>query len=177
QEAWEAASKNPNILAYDNFTGSGPYDDKELSDEFYWAASELYITTGDSKYLKALKASPHYLETPKGNIEADGEMFWGYTAPLATISLAVVPNGLGDDQIKVARKNLIATSDNFVGQINNEGYHIPYTVEEYPWGSNSSFVNRAIFLIYANDFTGDIKYVKAAANAMDYLLGANPMNL
>ncbi|ORQ05704.1 hypothetical protein B7971_08625, partial [Vibrio cholerae] len=48
---------------------------------------------------------------------------------------------------------------------------------EYPWGSNSSFVNRAIFLIYANDFTGDIKYVKAAANAMDYLLGANPMNL
>lgn len=177
QQAWDSANQHANIFAYDNFTGSGPYDDSELSDEFYWAASELYITTGESKYLTALKKSPHYLETPKGNIEADGEMFWGYTAPLGTVSLAVVPNRLGDDQVKIAQKNLITTADNFVNQIKNEGYHIPYTVEEYPWGSNSSFVNRGILLIYAHDFTGDSKYIKAAANAMDYLLGANPMNL
>ncbi|MDF5278918.1 glycosyl hydrolase [Vibrio parahaemolyticus] len=177
EEAWKSASRSPNIFAYDNFTGSGPYDDSELSDEFYWAASELYITTGDSKYADALKSSSHYLETPKGDIEATGEMFWGYTAPLGTVSLAIVPNGLGEEHVKIARNNLIETADNFVNQIKNEGYHIPYTVEEYPWGSNSSFVNRSMLLIYAYDFTGDLMYVKAAANAMDYLLGANPMNL
>ncbi len=30
--------------------GGGNYDDKNVSDEFYWAASELFITTGKDEY-------------------------------------------------------------------------------------------------------------------------------
>ena len=177
QNAWQAANKYDNIFAYNNFVGSGPYGDFELKDEFYWAAAELYITTGKKVYGDYLTSSPFYLNTPKGDIKATGDIFWQYTAPLATISLAVVPNKLAADVTKQARENIIKTAQAYQQQIKNEGYHIPYSVKGYPWGSNSNFVNRSIFLIYAYDFTQDIKYVKAATSAMDYLLGANPLNL
>ncbi|WP_413701094.1 glycoside hydrolase family 9 protein [Psychromonas sp. KJ10-10] len=177
ENAWQAAQKFPEIYAYDNFTGSGPYDDFSLTDEFYWASAELFITTGKNEYQEFLKASPHYLETPLGNLASQGDIFWQYTAPLGTISLAIVPNQLGTKSINLAQQNIIKTAKSYQVQIDNEGYRIPYSVEQYPWGSNSNLVNRGLFLIYANDFTADISFVKVASNAMDYLLGANPMDI
>lgn len=177
QNAWQAANKHSNIFAYNNFTGSGPYDDFKLQDEFYWAAAELYITTGKKVYADYLTSSAFYLDTPKGDIASTGDIFWQYTAPLATISLAVVPNKLGESVSKQARKNIIKTASAYQKQVKNEGYNIPYSVNGYPWGSNSNFVNRSIFLIYAYDFTHEDKYIKSAVSAMDYLLGANPLNI
>ncbi len=177
QSAWKAANQHPEIFAYDNFTGSGPYDDLSLSDEFYWAAAELFITTGEQEYKTFVMQSPHYLETPTGNTDADGDIFWQYTAPLGTVSLAVVPNQLPDEEVSKAQQAIVNTAENYQSQMANEGYRIPYTVEEYPWGSNSNLVNRSIFLVYAHDFNGNIQFLKTAASAMDYILGANPMNI
>ncbi len=103
ENAWQAANQQPDIYAYDNFTGSGPYDDLSLSDEFYWAAAELFITTGNKNYQSYIQSSPHYLETPKGNRDTEGDMFWQYTAALGTISLAVVPSTLDKDATIEAR--------------------------------------------------------------------------
>jgi endoglucanase len=175
ESAWQAAQKFPDIYAYDNFTGSGPYGDLSLTDEFYWASAELFITTGKDEYRDYIKKSAHYLETPTGNLTADGDIFWQYTAPLGTVSLAIVPNELSKNDQYFAKKAIVETATKYRQQMENEGYHIPYSAEQYPWGSNSNLVNRSIFLIYANDFTKDISFLKATANAMDYLLGANPM--
>lgn len=175
ERAWQASKTHSKIYAYDNFTGSGPYNDTELKDEFYWAAAELYITTGNSKYLNELKQSPEYLATPKGNVNADGDIYWQYTAPLGTLSLAVVPSDFDDKQ--KARDAIVDTATAYRAQQANEGYNIPYSVEEYPWGSNSNLANRGIFLVYAHDFTGEVNFLKSAASGMDYLLGANPISI
>ncbi|MCZ8489771.1 glycoside hydrolase family 9 protein [Vibrio lentus] len=53
-KAWNAANQHQDIYAYDNFTGSGPYDDIELSDERCWAAAELFITTNDKGLQKSI---------------------------------------------------------------------------------------------------------------------------
>ncbi|USD67336.1 glycoside hydrolase family 9 protein [Vibrio sp. SCSIO 43136] len=175
--AWDAALKQPQIYAYNNFTGSGPYDDKRLSDEWYWAATELFISTGEDKYLSVVNQSKHYLETPNGDLATPGDMYWQYVAPLATISLAVVPSKLGEDVQTQARSKVIDTAKYYQAQVAKEGYRIPYSVEQYPWGSNSNVANRGIFLVYASDFTGELSFIKAAASGMDYLLGANPMSI
>ncbi|PMJ88753.1 glycoside hydrolase family 9 protein [Vibrio sp. 10N.261.55.A7] len=177
ENAWEAANKNPEIYAYNNFLGSGPYDDFNLVDEFYWAATELFITTGKSGYKDAAVNSPLFLDVPKGDIKTTGDIFWQYTAPLATLSIALVPNEFEPYIVAKARENIISTAKSYQAQISNEGYAIPYSVEEYPWGSNSNLANRGIFLIYGHDFSGDVSFVKAAANGMDYLLGGNPLNI
>ena len=50
--AYRAAKANPSILATaaDGAEGGGPYNDSNVSDEFYWAAAELFLTTGERAY-------------------------------------------------------------------------------------------------------------------------------
>ena len=43
EKAWAAAVANPAVYAGTAAIGGGPYDDKDVSDEFYWAAAELYV--------------------------------------------------------------------------------------------------------------------------------------
>jgi endoglucanase len=176
EKAWKAAKKHPHIYAYDNFVGSGPYDDTQLDDEFYWAAAELFTTTGKANYLAAIKNSPYYLTSPKGDKDATGDLFWQDLASAGTITLALVPNKLPADDVAKARKAIVATAEAYSQSIDGEGYLIPYTTEQYPWGSNSNLMNRSIFLGLAYDFTGDRKYVQAMSDAMDYILGRNPLD-
>ena len=176
-DAWNASEKHPDVYAYNNFNGSGPYSDVKLSDEFYWAASELFITTGDAKYLDFIKSSKHYLEVPKGDINSTGDLYWQYMAPAGTISLALVDNDLPASDVQQARSDLIKTAYSYQEQAKNEGYNITYSVKEYPWGSNSNIVIRSMFLILGYDFSNDISLLKSAASNMDYILGTNPLNI
>jgi endoglucanase len=180
ETAWEAAIANPAIYARDNFTGSGPYDDTDVSDEFYWAAAELYLTTGDAEYLAFMTASPHYLQIPAtfaGDVVTDSAMAWGDVAALGTVSLALVPSDLHTNTVQMARQSIINVADGYVAARDSEGYLLPYAPgDDYPWGSNSSVINNMIILALAYDFTADDVYFNAVSEGMDYLLGRNPMD-
>ncbi|QXO18323.1 MULTISPECIES: glycoside hydrolase family 9 protein [Vibrio] len=176
EKAWQAAKQHNNIYAYDNFTGSGPYDDTQLADEFYWAAAELFVTTGKEEYKQFIQASPYYLSTPKGDIDSTGDLYWQGVSSAGTLTLAIVPNSLPAQDIEKARANIIQTADKYYQSIATQGYRIPYNTKEYPWGSNSNLMNRSIFLGLAYDFTKDPKYINAIIDAMDYILGRNPLD-
>src|SRR5262249_5005127 len=61
ERAWTAALAHPGIFASPKDSeGGGPYDDGDVSDEFYWAACELFVTTGAPRYRQYLASSPHY---------------------------------------------------------------------------------------------------------------------
>src|ERR671916_326712 len=47
ERAWGAALANPAVYApASDGTGGGAYSDANVADEFYWAAAELFVTTG-----------------------------------------------------------------------------------------------------------------------------------
>ena len=57
EAAWDWALENDSIPfrnPEDVFTGE--YGDDQFSDDFYWAATELYISTGKENYLEAIKS-------------------------------------------------------------------------------------------------------------------------
>lgn len=176
ERAWQAARRNPEVYAYDNFTGSGPYEDYDVSDEFYWAAAELFATTGNKDYEAAIKASPHFLATPKADLDGSGDLFWAQLSVAGTITLATIPNRLDPAVISQARQKLIATADAYLAQGAQEGFLIPFKAKEYQWGSNSAIINRSLILGQAYDFTGERKYLQAMADSMDYILGRNPLD-
>lgn len=180
ETAWDAAVANPAIYARDNFTGSGPYNDDDVTDEFYWAAAELYITTGDTKYLTAMTSSPHYLQVPAlyaGDVITDSALNWYTVGGLGTISLALVPSDLHTNTVQTARQAIIDVADGYVAARDSEGYLLPYAPgSEYPWGSNSAVINNMLILGLAYDFTADATYFNAVSEGMDYLLGRNPMD-
>ncbi|WP_373684390.1 glycoside hydrolase family 9 protein [Sphingomonas sp. R-74633] len=165
ERAFAAARRNPQIYATNSFTGSGGYGDETLSDEFYWAAAELYVTTGKSEYHQAVTASPHF-RVPAG------EPGWPQTATLGTITLATRPSGLPEAEVKRLRALLTAAADRFLADEGSNGYRVPLT--QYTWGSNGALLNRAMVLGVAGDLTRDPKYRAGVLDAIDYVLGRNP---
>jgi endoglucanase len=169
ERAWASAKRQPDRLASssDN-VGGGSYDDSDLSDEFYWAASELFVTTGKPAYHEAMTGSPHHMEIPAASGQAFG---WQSTQALGTISLSFVPSAAAASEVTAARKSLVSAADVLASTQQGQGYRIPLSV--YYWGSNSVVLDNAVVLALAYDFTKDPKYLSGVVDAMDYVLGRN----
>ncbi|MER7876618.1 glycoside hydrolase family 9 protein [Streptomyces solisilvae] len=176
--AWAAAKAHPKILASDSdSTGGGAYGDQSVGDEFYWAAAELFITTGDHTYAKAVFDSPLHRDVgalfPRG-----GGMSWASTAGLGALDLATVPNKLTAQQRAEVRSMVTKAADRYAADSAKSAYGVPYAPKDgkYEWGSNSQVLNNMIVLATAHDLTDKPRYRDAVLRGMDYLLGENPLN-
>jgi endoglucanase len=174
QRAYDAALREPNLLPIGGFSGGGGYGDRDASDEFYWAAAELFITTGEERYARDLRASPHFLAAPQS--DGRGQMSWSSVSALGTISLAMMPNNLNNAERERARSNLVAAAELYAREAQQEGYAIPYSSDRYEWGSNSAVLNNALVLGIAHDLTGRQVFRDRLIDALDYVLGRNPLD-
>jgi endoglucanase len=180
EKAWNAAQANPALFADTAAVGGGPYDDKNVGDEQYWAAAELFITTKKDVYKSFLEKSPYFKKVPT-TVGDDGiptAFDWGDVAALGTISLAVVPNNLSAKEIDDCKVAIEAAADVFAALVDQQGYRLPFKpgTKGYPWGSNSFILNNSIVLGLANDFSAEPKYLDAIAEGMNYILGRNPLD-
>lgn len=165
EAAWQAALAHPDMLAAEfPKLGGGAYGDAKVTDELYWAAVELYITTGKPEYQQSFTTSSDYLLART--------MSWGEVAPLGTISLAVVKQDVE------ARAAVVKSAEQIMSIVvaDANGYASPLLSSGYEWGSNSSVLNQAIVLALAYDFSSDARFLKAAIEGMNYLLGRNALN-
>ncbi|HYD42558.1 MAG TPA: glycoside hydrolase family 9 protein [Anaeromyxobacter sp.] len=172
ERAYAAAAANPAVSCAPG-GGGGDYGDSNLTDEFYWAAAELFVTTGKSAYKQAVQTSPVYLA--KG-IPENGYS-WGSVAALGDFTLALVPNKLPLQDQLALRKAIAALADQRIATMKAQGYPVPVTTGGYYWGSNSQVLNQITILAVAFDLTFDLKYRQAAFEAMDYILGRNALNI
>jgi endoglucanase len=159
EKAWTMANKFPDLFApNDGQNGGGPYNDDMLKDDFYWAAAELFITTGKKEYYDAMVASPHHT-TLMGAEGTESIMTWQQTDGAGAISLAVAPSKLKKEEVDAQRARLIAVADKYVAATGTEGYGLPFKPKgaTYPWGSNSFVLNNMVVLGLAFDFTKDKK--------------------
>ncbi len=170
--AWKAALAHPDLYApvSDGAAGGGPYDDDNVTDEFYWAAAELYLTTGDKEYEDYLLASP--LHT--ADVFSPAGFGWADTAALGRLDLATVPNKLPDHDSVVA--SVVDGADTILAVQAQQGFGQALGATDFVWGSNSQVLNNQVVLATAYDLTGDAKYLTAVQDSMDYLLGRNALN-
>ncbi len=172
ERAYAAAVANPAVRCASG-GGGGDYDDADLADEFYWAAAELFVTTGKHVYKEAVRTSPLYLA--KG-IRGHG-FSWGDVAALGDFTLALVPNKLPLKDQLALRKAIAALADQRIATMKAQGYPVPIGAGGYGWGSNGGILSQISILAVAFDLTWDLKYRDAAFEAMDYLLGRNALNV
>ena len=176
--AWAAAKKHPKMFAGDKDSiGGGAYGDRHVGDEFYWAAAELFLTTGEDTYRTALLHSPLHGDTdalfPRG-----GGMSWSATAGLGALDLATLPSKLTHEQRAAVRATVTKAADTYASDSEKSAYGVPYAPKggKYEWGSNSQVLNNMIVLATADELTGKARYRDAVLRGMDYLLGGNPLN-
>ena len=70
RRGWQAAERHPAIHASSDFAGSGGYGDRQIADERFWAAAELFATTGDPALATVIEGSP--LLDRDGDANAEG---------------------------------------------------------------------------------------------------------
>ncbi|MDR7279553.1 glycoside hydrolase family 9 protein [Catenuloplanes atrovinosus] len=170
--AWAAAVANPAIYApASDGIGGGAYSDDNVTDEFYWAAAELYITTGEQAFQDYLLASP----THTADIWDERGFSWGSTAQLGRIDLATVPNALPDrDRV---RASVLAGAEKYLAIQAGSAFGLTYDPanHRFDWGSNSGVLNNAIVLAVAYDLSGDPRFRDGALQGLDYVLGRNAL--
>jgi endoglucanase len=165
--AWAWARKNPNVVYKqppDIHTGG--YDDPKLDDEFAWAAAELYITTRDDDFYKALKAE----SVPAG---VPG---WNSVNGLAWVSLAQHRQRLtpaADQRLIAERINGLAVG--LASAWSSSPYRVGMQAADFNWGSTSGLLNQAMMLIQSYRLSGKRQHLDAAQSALDFVLGRNPL--
>ena len=137
---------------------TGAYDDFDVNDEFYWAATELYLLTGEKQYMQyAINYHP-----------ADYQpAVWGNVAELAAL------------EWMVRSKNADALVDYlqpFIDEEETSVFCSPYGNREsdFFWGCNSEGCCwRGIECLYAYRLTGNEIYRINAERCLNYILGQN----
>ena len=104
-------------------SGGGGYGDSYVQDEFFWAAAELYVTTGEEQYLNFLLHSPFYSRFQGSS--GGTAMSWASTAALGTITLAIEPDVPENLQSRM-QQQIIDFADQLLIVQNGEGYRIPF---------------------------------------------------
>jgi endoglucanase len=174
QTAYTAAKANPNRIASStDGTGGGAYGDASVTDEFYWAAAELYATTGSDTYRTDVTGSSLY----RGGSFAERGYDWGWTGGLGDTTLALVPTALPAADVAATRAAIVTFADSALTRADAQAYPAPNNAGSvYYWGSNGQVANNANALALAYDFTGQAKYRTGVYAALDYFQGRNPLN-
>ncbi|HST85749.1 MAG TPA: glycoside hydrolase family 9 protein [Kineosporiaceae bacterium] len=177
--AYAAAKANPALFApapngaLDPNPGSGPYDDTDVSDEFYWAAAELYLSTGAKTYRQDVLGSA----VNTADVFTASGFDWSHLGALARLDLATVPSALPGRA--AIRKSVIEAGRQLLADQASQPFAQAYAPSDgnYTWGSNSAILNNMQVLGTAYDLSGDPRLRDGVLRSMDYLLGRNALNL
>ena len=178
EKAYQWALKNPSTTYRQNEMNekfepqitTGAYGDEKLDDEFFWAATELYLSTGNEKYLAdAKKNAPQKFTLP----------VWGNVATLGVydgICASLNGNAVAKEMADQFTPGLIAYCDEKMAAVPTSCFQSTYgnKVSDFGWGSLAEgCCCMSVSLLYANALTGNRDYLKAALENADYMLGQN----
>jgi len=161
ERAWDWALANDSIpFRNPEDVVTGEYGDDIFSDDFYWAAAELSISTENESYLEALMLYDQAYEHQITNS-------WKFFIRNMGFHTLLI-NEKNTDELTVKH---LALSDEILAKINSIPYGI--SIDHFEWGSNSDVLNQAMILCIAHHLTGEQKYLDGAIRNIDYIFGKN----
>lgn len=173
--AWDWAVENPRQLydqsalnkTFEPKITTGGYGDSNPSDEFIWAASELWITTNDDRF-KGHIALADAMQLPS----------WNQVSALGYYSLLRHKNKLEPDHAELSdtlKSNLILFAGSLLKNLQDNAFVTVMggSEQDFVWGSNAVAANQGIALIQAYLLTEQQEYLAAALSNLDYILGRN----
>ena len=183
RRAWTAARAHPSLLApLSDTQGGGAYGDNVVADEFYWAAAELFVTTGDDDFRAWLDDSELdptiTMIRGRSGVGVEGCLItWDRLDVVAKITLASIPSQFPAKRVSGYQKQLQDAAAAITETITSEGYRVPMAPKagKIPWGSNAWVLGNMVLLGAAADFPGGVTYAHGVVDGMDYLLGRNAM--
>lgn len=161
--AWQWATEHPEVeYIQPKDIKTGAYDDKTFDDEWFWAASELWLATGNPKYLDVVLEKYAQPQVPT----------WNQTYALGMMSLLnnfdILPEALLNTNLKSDFLTLVE-------ELTEASKTSPYAVSisKFAWGSNSDVANQGMLKLFAYKISGNEEFLTSALSDLDYILGRN----
>jgi endoglucanase len=151
---------------------TGAYDDGNVSDEFQWAAIELFIATNKSIYSE--EANIEFTLRTEFDLPN-----WAKVNTLGLYSLIqnrdYLPESFAPTMELVKEKILSLSTKLYKYQANKSAFEVAMGISNgnFNWGSNSTAANQGMMLMNAYKLSNDGNYLTAAISNLDYLLGRN----
>ncbi|NNE01679.1 MAG: cellulase [Eudoraea sp.] len=164
KKAWKWAQMHPDR----NYTNpedisTGEYGDTNFSQEFYWAAAELFVATQSVEYSDFLNDNP---------IDFDfvpGESWANYMHYIGAFSLLDhIANGPLKAQLQEA---ILQDANRLMAISETNDYFQP--IQDFQWGSNSDVLNTAMIIAQAYRINPLPEYLNAVVGITDYVFGKN----
>lgn len=171
--AWAWLERNPEVPGFKNppNVGTGEYGDGQDIDERYWAAAELYRTTGDSVYHEA------FLKLAQKDFYKFG-LGWADMSGYGTLAYLLNGEDKADrTQYTGLQAGLQSRAKQIVEQSSQDGYHISLAPEDYHWGSNMEVMNNAMLLLIAHHLFGAEEFEACTLDHIHYLMGRNVLDV
>lgn len=165
KKAWKWAIENPN-KNYKNPDDivTGEYGDTDFTQEFYWAAAELFISTKANDYKKYLEE--HQMDY---SFKA-GESWTAFMYYLGAFSL--IDNLDEGNPLSIQLKKAVTKEANeLVDKTANNDYFQP--IEDFQWGSNSDVLNATMIIAQAYRINPKQEYLNTILEITDYIFGKN----
>lgn len=163
KKAWKWLEAHPREVQSDF-----AYQDADPSQEALWALGEMVRVTGDpaladrfSKEANAGLFQPPSWQQPQ---------FFGF---LAVLTAPETPAAEKDRLGAALRK----VCDDLTARSDANGYGVVTAPGEYYWESNETLLHRTAVLLAASEVLKEPRYRAAALRQMDWLLGANSLDL
>lgn len=173
EQAWAWLERHCKYPGFRNpaevFTGE--YGDEQDLDERYWAAAELYRTTGEARYHEAFRGLAGQDAFDKY------ELGWADMGGYGTISYLLSER---ENEPQLAARLLAGLqqrADELAAVSREDGFGISLRPEQYIWGSNMLVMNHAMLLLIADRLLGSQTYERCALEHVHYLFGANVVGI
>ena len=164
QKAWKYLEQHQGDAGFKNVGSivTGEYPDSNDSDEYLWAAAELYIATGDESYNDYVKTAI------EGSVKYG--LGWADVGYYGIYDYCVNVKDCAAEK-EILKKGADKLVDNYAGS----GFGST-TGGSYVWGSNMVVADNGILLLMASKVLGDDSYVDYAADQLNYILGRNAVS-
>lgn len=165
QKAWTYLKAHEGDAGFKNVGNivTGEYPDSNDGDEYFWAAVELYIATGDETYNDYVKSAVDGSKVKYGLGWADVGYYGVYDYCVnvkdCDAEKEILKNGVADLVKNYAKSSSGVTVDG-----------------NYVWGSNMVVADNGMLLLMASKVLGDDSYIDYAADQLNYLLGRNAVS-
>ena len=174
EAAYEWSKAHPSVFyrqdmmnrSFEPKVNTGTYDDMSAKDEWFWAATQLYLATGKASYLEdARQNAPEKFDIPVwGNLSGLGLYAWlsSPTSDLRDKALTLV----GDFARKAHER------------VGTSCFQSPFgdQASDFGWGCLAEgFCSPAVALLFADKYIEKGAYRADAQRTLDYILGRNPL--
>ena len=177
RKAWEWAllhpameyKQNENNQQFKPAVTTGGYGDNHFQDEWFWAASELFLTTKEDKFYQVVALRVQ---------DTIGLPSWNNVGMMGIYSFLHFANQLPatyGSTVAAMKAKILAMADAYLEKTKSNAFGtvMGQSAKDFVWGSNANAANQGMLLIKSYLLTKEKKYLDHALTNADYLLGRN----